>query len=104
MNWESYIEDLRAGKTVQMRPKGNSMTPIIGSGDLITIEPKKSGCIKKGDIVFCKVNGKYYVHLVQAVTQKMGGCRYQIGNNHNNTNGTIGINNIFGKVVEVERK
>jgi hypothetical protein len=42
------------------------------------------------------------VHLVLAVQEKMGGFRYQIGNNKNHTNGTIGIESIFGKVTKVE--
>jgi len=98
---EHIRKQLEDGKTAQFRPKGNSMQPKIESGQLVTISPDKSD-IKKHDIVFCRVKGNYYVHLVQTVTKKLGGERYQIGNNKNHTNGTIGIDNIFGKVVKVE--
>ena len=107
MNWQHYRDRLAAGETVQIRPRGNSMAPKINSGDQVTIVPvgnsdADQANIKKGDIVFCKVGGHHYVHLVQAVHQKMGGYRYQIGNNKKHTNGTIGIESIFGKVTKVE--
>lgn len=107
MNWEQHVADLQAGKIIQIRPKGNSMEPKISSGNLVTLKPVKVKdprdlVAKKDDIVFCKVKGHYYIHLVQAVSQKMGGCRYQIGNNKNHTNGWIGPNSIFGKVTKVE--
>ena len=108
MNWAQHVADLKAGKTVQIRPKGNSMEPKISSGELVTIEPIKEkdhriAIVEKGDIVFCKVKGHYYIHLVEAVKQKMGCVLYQIGNNKKHTNGTISADNIFGKVTKVEK-
>ena len=102
MNWKQHIEKLNEGETAQFRPRGHSMKPKINSGQLVTVEPVEEDHIKKGDIVFCKVKGKHYVHLVQSIRQKMGGKRFQIGNNKNHTNGTIGFNSIFGKVTKVE--
>lgn len=102
MNWDDHKEKLKEGKAVEFRPKGNSMQPKINSGDLVKVEPIKDySKIKKGDIVFCKVSGNYYVHLVQAVVQKMGGYRFQIGNNKNHTNGTVSQNQVFGKVTNI---
>lgn len=104
MYWESYRQSLEAGETVKFRPKGKSMEPKINSGELVTVEPIKDySKIKKGDIVFCKVNGIYYVHLVQSVQQKTDDFRFQIGNNKNHTNGIIGKNQLFGKVTKVEK-
>lgn len=102
MNWELHRAELLKGQTIQIRPKGNSMSPKIESGQLVTIAPIGPGEVKKGDIVFCSVNGRYYVHLVEAVMEKLGGFRYQIGNNKKHTNGTVGENKIFGKVIKVE--
>lgn len=102
MNWELHRERLAAGETVQFRPKGNSMQPRIKSGQLVTVAPTSEDELEKGDVVFCRVNGHYYVHLVQAVTQKMGGRLFQIGNMKKHTNGTVGFNSIFGKVISVE--
>jgi phage repressor protein C with HTH and peptisase S24 domain len=98
MNWLQHVADLKSGKTVQFRPKGNSMQPKISSGNLVTVEPARHP-LEKGDIVFCKVKGNFYVHLVEAV---MPGFRYKICNNKNHTNGTIGQDQIFGKVTKVE--
>ena len=92
-----YIEKLKQNETVQFRPRGHSMRPRIKSGELVTVSPDVSE-IQPDDIVLCKVKGRYYVHLVQAVNQG----RYKIGNMRNFTNGTIGIEAIFGKVIKVE--
>lgn len=98
MNWELHRDKLAKGETVSFRPKGHSMEPKISSGNLVTVEPAKHP-LQKGDIVFCKVGGKYYVHLIQAVK----GSNYQIGNNKKHTNGTIGPDSVFGKVTKVEK-
>ena len=92
-----HLEKLRAGQVVSFRPTGNSMTPRIESGNLVTVSPDV-GEIKKGDIVLCKCKGRYFCHLVSAVQ----GQRYQISNNHGHVNGWVGKNCIFGKVTKVE--
>ena len=106
-DYARHAETLKKGIAVQFRPRGNSMEPRISSGDLVTVEPfpetdPRDPVAKKGDIVFCRVKGNWYVHLVQSVKQKMGGCTYQISNNKGHTNGTIGRGCMFGKVTKVE--
>jgi hypothetical protein len=103
MNWEKYKEKLATGESIQFRPRGNFMSPIIDSGDLVTVVPFSEDDLKKGDVVFCRVKGTYYVHQIQSITRHMSGCRFQIGNAKNHTNGTIGFQSIFGKVTKVER-
>ena len=103
MNWEKHKQDLSEGKNVEFRPKGNSMKPKIESGNLVKVEPIKDHTkIQKGDIVLCKVKGNHYVHLVTATREKMGGMRFQIGNNKGHTNGWVGKDQVFGKVTEVK--
>jgi hypothetical protein len=98
MGWAShYIEKLQAGEIVTFRPRGNSMTGKIESGQLCTVIPIIDE-ILVGDIVLCKVHGKEYLHLVKAVQDH----RYQIGNNRGFTNGWIGRNSIFGRCVRIE--
>lgn len=92
-----FADKLLAGETIQCRPRGSSMEPKIKSGQLITISPDVSN-LHQGEIVFCKVKGKYYVHLLTAIQ----GGRYQISNNHNHVNGWIGKNGLFGKVIKIE--
>jgi hypothetical protein len=99
MGWASdYIARLQDGETVQFRPRGNSMSGKIESGQLCTVEPVDLALLKVGDIVLCKVNGKQYLHLVKAIQGK----RFQIGNNRGRTNGWVGESGIFGKCVKIE--
>lgn len=93
MSWASgYIEGLLRGETVQFRPRGNSMTGKIESGQLVTVVPLVDRMPRVGDIVLCKVNGTQYLHLVKAVS----GERFQIGNNRGRINGWTSLRNIFG--------
>lgn len=100
MGWATdYIEQLKEGKTIQCRPRGNSMKPKINSGQLCTVEPvKKDTELKKGDIVLCKVNGNQYIHLISAVKGK----QFQISNNSKHVNGWITRTSIYGKLKSVE--
>jgi hypothetical protein len=99
MGWASgHIEKLRSGETVSFRPRGNSMSGKIESGQLCTVQPIESISLKVGDIVLCKVNGREYLHLIKAIQ----GARFQIGNNRGRINGWITSNAIFGKCVRIE--
>lgn len=59
--------------------------------------------LKKDDIVLVKVNGRHYLHLIQAVQRKMGGDRYQIGNNKGGTNGWVSPSAIYGIATRIEK-
>ncbi len=100
MGWaNNHIVKLKAGETVQFRPRGNSMTPRIESGQLCTVSPLgEDDEINAGDIVLCKVNGNQYLHLVKAVQGK----RLQIGNNHGRINGWTSRQQVFGKLTSVD--
>jgi signal peptidase I len=98
---DNYITKLLAGETVQFRPRGNSMTPLIESGDLVTLVMATKGTVKVGDIVLCKVKGAQYLHLVKAIDETKD--RYQIGNNHGGINGWAQGSNIYGLLVKVEK-
>jgi len=100
MGWATgYIEKLKEGETVSFRPRGNSMSGKIESGQLCTVDPITDDTeIKKGDIVLCKVKKSQYLHLVKAVD----GNRYQIGNNKGRINGWIGLSSVYGKLIKVE--
>ena len=94
MNWDLHISKLQAGESVSFRPKGNSMSGKIESGQLVTVEPIVEAL--PGDIVLCKVKGNIYVHLVKAVGDK----GYLIANNKGYENGWT--KTIYGKVTKVE--
>lgn len=74
------------------------MLPRIKSGQLLTIAPVKPEELHKGDVVFCKVKGRFFTHLLSAVQ----GERYQISNNKGHVNGWIGLNGVYGKVIKIE--
>ncbi len=90
------VEKLLAGETIVSKEKGNSMLPLIKSGQPVKLEPTTWDKIEKGDIVYCKVHGNLYTHLVLA-TDVIKGCL--IGNNKGRTNGWT--KNIYGKVIEI---
>jgi len=86
-------ERLEAGETFVTSEKGNSMTPLLKSGENHTLEPCTLEEVKKGDIVYCKVRGNFYTHLAKAISHNRG---VLIGNNHGRTNGWT--KQVFGRV------
>ena len=82
---------------MSFRPRGNSMSGRIESGQMVTVEPAAGKTISLGDIVLCKVNGVHYLHLVKAIR----GERFQIGNNKGRINGWTSRRNIFGIVTQI---
>lgn len=86
MSWATpYIQKLRKGETVKFRPRGNSMSGKVESGQLVTVEPLSEEP-EKGAIVLCRVKGNDYLHLVKA--RRPG--QFLIGNNRGRINGWIG--------------
>lgn len=93
-NWK--IEKLAAGETIISKETGNSMLPLIKSKQPVKLAPATWEQIQPGDIVYCKVKGSLYTHLVQAI-DPLKGCL--ISNNKGRINGWT--KNVFGKVIEV---
>lgn len=90
-------ERLLSGETFTTKEKGNSMVPLIYSGQEHVLAPVSSWeeC-DVDDIVYCKVSGRHFTHLVTAKDQKRG---LQISNNKGYVNGWT--KNVLGKVIEV---
>ena len=101
MNYKEYKNILEAKNVVKFRPKGHSMEPIINSGQLITVEKVEPSFLRVEDVVFCKVNGAYYVHLIKEI--KYSDKYYlKIGNNKKRINGWTSEDKIYGKVVDIQ--
>ncbi len=100
MGWASgHIARLRNGETIQFRPRGHSMTSKVNDGNLVTVEPVIAGTVLEvGDIVLCKVHGREFLHLIQAVRDG----QYQIANAQKFINGWCSRASIFGLCVKVE--
>lgn len=80
----------------KMKCFGQSMLPILKSGSLLTF--RKQSEYKVGDIVFCKVRGRFIdAHKVVKTHPHRG---YLIANNHGHENGWT--RTIFGKAVSAE--
>ena len=94
--YQRLIKELEENKTGKMKCFGNSMTPILKSGCLLTFEPKEEYEID--DIVFCKVKGRYID--AHKITKKDENKGYMIANNHGYENGWT--KKVFGKVVNIE--
>lgn len=94
---QNYIEKLKKGQTVSFRPRGNSMTPIIRSGQQCIVVPLGTQSLQKGDVVLCKVKGNHYLHKILSVGQD----KYLIGNNHGGKNGWIKRDHIYGLLAGV---
>lgn len=70
------------------------MLPYIKSGQLVTVEPAAQ--VEEGDIVFCRVKGVNYVHMVKRVKDGLAMICNAVGKE----NGWA--SKIYGKVVVVE--
>lgn len=90
------LEKLQNGETFVTSEKGNSMVPLINSGQDHKLAPAKVEDVEVGDIVYCKVSGHYYTHLVKAKDPLKG---VQIGNNKGGISGWT--KSVYGKVIEV---
>jgi hypothetical protein len=90
------LERLQNGESFVTSEKGNSMVPLIKSGQEHVLEPCSWEDAEVGDIVYCKVRGNWYTHLVTAKNDKRG-C--QISNNSGYVNGWTKA--VYGVVTEV---
>ncbi|MCC8068689.1 MAG: S24 family peptidase [Ruminococcus sp.] len=92
-------EHLKNGEECIIVGFGQSMTPILKSGQPVRVVPITDDIIlNKNDIVFAKVNGHFYLHKISAIKNNN---TYQISNNHGHINGWVSKSQIFGKVVEI---
>lgn len=89
------LEPLSAGETVEVRGIGNSMLPLLSSGQIVTVDPLGPGDeLRRGDIVIAKVRGRVYMHLVRAIR----GDQVQIASNRGNVNGWTPRTQVYGRV------
>lgn len=91
--YERMQHELTTQGRTEAKVFGQSMKPILESGSFLIFE--KHANYEVGDIVFCKVRGRYIdAHKITKIDSQ---GRYMISNNHGHDNGWTG--QIFGKVV-----
>jgi hypothetical protein len=94
---QNQNDRLKAGETVSFCPHGNSMTPRVYSGQLVPGAPVLGADADVGDIVFCKVRGRKFLHLGTARKGKL----LQISNNHGHCNGWTLEKHVYGRLIGV---
>lgn len=88
------VSPLQKGIACWVRGIGNSMTPILKSGQVVWVEPVTDDMIlSKGDIVLVRVRGNVYMHKI---TARKGQSEFQISNNHGHVNGWASRKNVYG--------
>ena len=90
------LERLLNGEKFITSERGNSMSPLIKSGQKHELSPANVNDVKVNDIVYCKCKSKFYTHLVKAKNDKRG-CL--IGNNKGGINGWT--KQIYGVVTNI---
>jgi hypothetical protein len=94
--YERLKNELASAGTGKMKAFGNSMLPILKSGSLLTFT--RTTDYKIGDIVFCKVKGRYID--AHKIIKSEAGKGFLIANNHGFENGWT--KTIYGKVIMAE--
>jgi SOS-response transcriptional repressor LexA len=94
--YERLKTDLDVAGTGKLKAFGNSMLPILKNGSQLTFV--KAPDYNIGDIVFCKVKGRYID--AHKVVKKDANKGFLIANNHGFENGWTKI--IYGKVIVAE--
>lgn len=93
--YDRLKKELEEIGTGSMKAFGTSMMPIIKNGSLLTFVKKETYEI--GDIVFCKVKGRYIdAHKITKTDTNKG---YMIANNKGYENGWT--KTIYGHVTEI---
>lgn len=93
--YDRVVKELEEKGTSKMKVFGNSMTPILKSGSLLTFEKRDD--YEVGDVVISKVKGRWIdAHKITKKSEK----GYLISNNHGWDNGWT--RKVFGKVVKIE--
>jgi SOS-response transcriptional repressor LexA len=96
LKYQRMQHELATTGRTQAKAFGQSMKPILESGSFLIFE--KRPAYQVGDIVFCKLKGRYIdAHKITKIDSQ---GRYLISNNHGHDNGWT--SRVFGKVVRAE--
>jgi len=96
---------LSLGLGVRFRAPGTSMHPTIRHGDVITVEPVAPGNLKKGDIIFCRLQSGLIAHRIVNIEERDGGELTFIlqGDASITCDAPVKPEQVLGKVVCLER-
>lgn len=98
MGWvNDALKELKAGRSVKIRPHGGSMRGRIESGQEVTLSPVKPEELVVDDVVLVQWKGNFLLHLIKEIN----GDQILIGNNIGKENGWAMLADVFGRVTEV---
>jgi hypothetical protein len=97
---DGVAERVAGGATVEFRPSGSSMAPLIRSRQPVVVAPVDPAKLEAGDIVLARVAGTVYLHLVSAVDRPRQ--RVQISNNRGRVNGWTSHDRVFGICLAID--
>lgn len=97
---DAVADRIGGGETVEFRPTGDSMVPLIHSRQRVRVAPVDPALVAPGDIVLARVSGTVYLHLVSAVDAPRR--RVQIAGNRGRVNGWTGHDRVFGICLAVD--
>lgn len=97
---DTQADRVRGGATVEFRPTGTSMVPLVHSRQRVRVAPVDPALLEPGDIVLARVSGTAYLHLVTAVDAPRR--RVQISNNRGHVNGWTSHDRVFGICLTVD--
>ena len=90
---------LQDGETCIVVGVGNSMEPLLKSGQPVLMEPvTETTELNKDDVVLAKAKGCDYCHKISAM--KSNG-QIQISNNSGHVNGWVSRNAVFGRMIKI---
>jgi hypothetical protein len=75
---DAIASRVAGGASVEFRPTGSSMVPLVQSRELVTVSPVDPTRLEVGDIFLARVAGTVYLHLVSALDPARS--RVQISN------------------------
>ena len=98
------LGELGKGNNVARYEWGDSMMPLLQSGEYCILIPANKTTIEVGDAVFCEVNGYMMTHMVMMISRIQNNPMYLIGSpNYNEITGQFTIygwtSNVFAKAI-----
>ena len=96
---------LKSGRSVQFRSSGDSLKPMVRSGDVTMWEPVTDhSLLEVGEVVFCAVQpgDRFYGHMMHHIGYYFGTKYWNIGNMKDpvHINGWCYAEHIYGRLME----
>ncbi len=97
---ETITDLLARGAAVRFLVRGDSMHPVIRSGDYVTVEPTSADAIRRGDIVLSLTGRGLTAHRLIAIGRS---ALFTRGDNAAEVDEPFAIDRLIGRIVRIER-